>query len=158
MSGLGAQFVYFASNDFCGGGGGSPPACTYAWSVEAISLGISCVRIHFRVAWKFGAEKQARLVQYDIFSAVKFLQFFVIKTLDLDPHWNQFGSTTLLKECCFSYEKITAGQLNIFYCRDDGQNPCVATSSADGVAIEQCSGDSFAPHLYDQVLEISFSV
>jgi hypothetical protein len=57
-----------------------------------------------------------------------------------------------LKECSFSNENITAGLRNIFCFRDDGQNPCVATLSADRVAIEQCSGDSFAPHLYDQVL------
>jgi len=40
----------FSSNDFCGGGGGRLPVRTCAGDVEAITLGISGVQIHFRVA------------------------------------------------------------------------------------------------------------
>ena len=45
----GCPICLFASNDFCGGGGGSLPVRTCAEAVEAISLGISGVQIHFRV-------------------------------------------------------------------------------------------------------------
>ena len=39
----------FSSSDFCGGGGGSLPVRTRAGAVEAISLWIAGLQIHFRV-------------------------------------------------------------------------------------------------------------
>ena len=45
----GCPICLFASNDFCGGGGGSLPVRTRAGVVEAFSLGIAGVQIHSRV-------------------------------------------------------------------------------------------------------------
>ncbi len=98
----------FSSNDFYGGGGGRLPVRTWAGSVEVISLGISGVQIHFRVAWKFGTEKQARLVQY-YFQFVFASDFFWLSNVSVlfrfasifPLHFAYFSFVFASEFCCF---------------------------------------------------------
>ncbi len=72
-----------------------------AGSVSALWL-----RIRFRIQWakpqkgkrdKFNVRADRFFYLKKVFFGCKIWRYLIIKTLDLDPHWNQWGFTTLIE-------------------------------------------------------------